>query len=228
VSHSILPIREVTLPVLEAARTILFSAVVGDAMDKLGVPTPFLSPQIKPIDDQMVVVGLAMTVTEEDIEPDAENVEPFGLMFEALDGLKPGEVYIASGASPSYALWGGLMSTRARQLGAAGAVLDGYSRDTTEIRALPFPTFSYGGYAQDQAPRGLVVDYRAPIAVGDVTVGPGDLIFGDLDGVCIIPKDAMVDVLNSAFEKLAAEDLVRQHIVAGGSSADAFEKYGVM
>lgn len=223
-----LPIREITEPVLDAARTSLFSAVVGDAMDKLGILSPFLPPQIKPIDDQMVVVGRAMTVTEVDIEPGMASSEPFGLMFEALDDLKRGEVYIASGASPNYALWGGLMSTRARQLGAVGAVLNGYSRDTTEIRALTFPTFSYGGYAQDQAPRGLVVDYRTPIKVGDVTVEPGDLIFGDLDGVCIIPKDAALDVLNAAFEKLAAEDLVRQHIVAGGSSAEAFEKYGVM
>ncbi|GMQ85356.1 MAG: RraA family protein [Acidimicrobiia bacterium] len=227
-SDPILPIREVTSKVLDAARTALFSAVVGDAMDQLGLGCPFLSPQIKPIDDQMVVVGRAMPVTEVDVDAATSGEEPFGLMFEALDDLRPGEVYLASGASPTYALWGGLMSTRAMRLGAVGAVLNGYSRDTKEIRSLSFPTFSFGGYARDQARRGLVVDYRTPVTVGEVTVAPGDIVFGDLDGVCIVPQDAAIDVFNAAFEKLTAEDLVRRHIVAGGTSADAFEKYKVM
>ncbi|NOX21824.1 MAG: RraA family protein [Actinobacteria bacterium] len=227
-SRAVFPVSEITLSVLEAARSNLFSAVVGDAMDNLGLNAPFLSPRIMPIDDQMMVVGWAMPVTEVDVEPSAPDSVPFGLMFQALDDLKPGEVYIAGGASPTYALWGGLMSTRAKHLGAAGAVLDGFSRDTSEIRSLSFPTFSYGGYAQDQARRGAVVDYRSPVALGDTTVSPGDIVFGDLDGVCIVPRDAAVDVLNAAFEKVAAEDFVRKHIIAGGASADAFKKYGVM
>src|SRR3712207_9326489 len=84
--------------------------------------------------------------------------EPFGLMFRAREYLKAGEFYICSGASPRYALWGELMSTRAIKLGAAGAVVDGYHRDTRGILRLGFPTFSYGGYAQDQAPRGKVIE----------------------------------------------------------------------
>ena len=79
-------------------------------------------------------------------------------MFAALDSLKPHEVYVASGSSPRYALWGELMSTRALHLKAAGAVLDGYVRDTLGIYALNFPTFGYGSCAQDQGPRGKVVD----------------------------------------------------------------------
>ncbi len=77
-------------------------------------------------------------------------------MFEALDDLKPGEVYLCAGGSPSYALWGGLMSTRAIACGAAGAVLHGYHRDTAEILRLGFPVASFGSYAQDQGPRGKV------------------------------------------------------------------------
>lgn len=224
----VFPINEIDHSALDAARTTLFSAVVGDAMDNLGLTSPFMSPTIKPIDDRMVVVGWAMPVTETDIGPSDTLDEPFGLMFKALDDLQPGEVYVAGGASPNYALWGGLMSTRAMQLGAAGAILGGYSRDTSEIRSLEFPTFSLGGYAQDQAGRGTVVDFRSPVVVGNLTVSPGDIVFGDLDGVCVIPRDAAVEVLNAAFEKVAAENLVRQHILAGGASQEAFEKYGVM
>jgi len=123
-NHPVFPVDEVTLSVLDAARVNLFSALVGDAMDNLGLPTPFLSPRIRPVDDQMVVVGWAMPVTEVDVDGANSESTPFGVMFEALDDLKPGEVYVASGGSPSYALWGGLMSTRAMQLGAAGAVLE--------------------------------------------------------------------------------------------------------
>ena len=108
-----------------------------------------------------------MTVLETDCyepvssaEVDPVLAKPFGLMLEALDDLQPGEVYVCTGASPRYALWGELMSTRAIRLGAAGTVVDGYSRDTNGILQLGFPTFSYGPYSQDQGPRGKVIDFR--------------------------------------------------------------------
>ena len=75
--------------------------------------------------------------------------KPFGLMFDALDSLRPNEVYICSGSSYNYALWGGLMSTCALKLNSNGAVVNGYTRDTNEILNLDFPTFSAGTYAQD-------------------------------------------------------------------------------
>jgi regulator of RNase E activity RraA len=137
-------------------RRDLFTAVVGDVMDTMGLLRQFLPPHIKPLHDDMVVIGRAMTVLEADVfveshDPSGTDFvsEPFGLMFRALDDLKAEEVYICAGASPRYALWGELMSTRAIQLGATGAVVDGYHRDTRGILQLGFPTFSYGGYAQD-------------------------------------------------------------------------------
>src|SRR5438045_4050287 len=150
------------------ARRELFTAVVGDVMDTLGLQRQFLSPQIQPLRDDMVLIGRAMPVLEADIANEAVRNKPFGLMLEALDDLKPNEIYIATGASPSYALWGELMSTRAMKLGAVGAVLDGYSRDTRGILALDFPVFSHGRYAQDQGPRGKVVDFRCAIEIAGV------------------------------------------------------------
>jgi regulator of RNase E activity RraA len=139
----------------------LFTAVVGDVMDKAGLQHQFLPPSIKPLHPSMVVLGRAMPALTADVfEERAVSSQnslmavPFGLMIQALDSLQRNEVYVCTGASPNYALWGGLMSTRARQLGATGAVLNGYSRDTAEILRLGFPTCSLGGYAQDQGPRG--------------------------------------------------------------------------
>ncbi len=120
------------------------------------------------------------------------------------------------------------MSVRATQLGAAGAVLDGYSRDTEGILSLNFPAFSYGSYAQDQGPRGKVIDFRIPLIIGGVKIMPGDIVFGDIDGVCIIPRGAEEEVFVKSVEKARGEKLVRKAIESGMSAADAFKKYGIM
>ncbi|HRP54437.1 RraA family protein [Agriterribacter sp.] len=212
-------------------RSELFTAVVGDILDKLGYLHQFLPPALRPLHDKMVMVGRAMTVLEADIDQISDSrllKKPFGLMLEALDDLKKNEVYICSGASPTYALWGELMATRARLLGAAGAVVDGYSRDTSGILAMEFPCFSYGGYAQDQEPRGKVVNYRVPIHCGQVLIEPGDIVFGDRDGVCVIPQKVEREVLVKAFEKARAEKMVKTKIEEGMNACDAFSKYGVI
>ena len=149
-------------------------------------------------------------------------------MLEALDDLKQNEVYICSGASPRYALWGELMTTRALKLGAAGAVVDGYLRDTHGVLALDFPAFAYGSYAQDQGPRGKVLDFRQPIEIGGIRVRAGDIVFGDVDGVLVVPQAAEAEVFRLALEKARGEQLVRQAIEDGMGAAEAFRTFGIM
>lgn len=212
-------------------RKELFSAVIGDIMDQHGYLHQFLPPQIQPLSDDMIVVGRALTVLEADIDTIIDKKildKPFGMMLEALDDLKKNEVYICAGASPTYALWGELMATRAKKLGSAGAVVDGYSRDTPGILEINFPTFSYGRYAQDQAPRGKVVDFRVPISMGKVVINPGDIVFGDLDGVCVIPQAVEAEIIDKALEKARAERVVKIAIEGGMSACESFAKYNVM
>ena len=212
----------------------LFTAVIGDVMDKLGFLNQFLPPQVQPLRNDMVIVGKAMPVLEADVIDTVEQgsnpilQKPFGLMLEALDDLKRNEVYICSGAAPSYALWGEIMSMRAVKLGAAGAVVNGYSRDTNGILELGFPVFSYGSYARDQAPRGKVIDFRTSIAVNGVLIRNGDYVIGDRDGVCIVPKAASLEIFSLAFEKARGEKVVFQKIKDGMSAKTAFEAYGIM
>ena len=149
-------------------------------------------------------------------------------MFEALDNLKSGELYVCAGASPTYALWGELMTIRARACGALGAVMDGYSRDTNGILEQDFPCFSRGRYAQDQAPRGKVIDYRCPVEIGQARIEPGDILFGDLDGVCVIPRKAERDVFAKALEKAREEKNVRKALDDGMTAGDAFRKFGIL
>lgn len=205
----------------------LFTAVVSDVMDSMGLTNQFLPPRIKPLDEEMVIIGRALTVLENDV--DVLDDDPFGLMFDALDDLKKGEVYLASGATGAYALWGGLMTTRAMRLESGGAILDGYHRDTQEIRELRFPVFSWGSYAQDQQGRGKVIDFRCRIEFSNgLVVNPGDIVFGDIDGVVVIPKDYEVEVVEAGLEKVGGENKVRIAIEGGMSSKAAFKKYGVM
>lgn len=218
----------------ETIRSRLFTAVIGDVLDAMGYRRQFLPQAIAPLDPATVMVGRAMPVIEADVWAIAGGGRgpltdmPFGRMFDALDDLRPGEIYLATGASPAYALWGGLMSIRAQHLGAAGAILDGFVRDAREIAALGFPVFSRGLYAQDQGVRGKVIDWRAPVEVGGVAVAPGDLIVADREGVLVVPAAAEREAVQAALAKAGTESDVARAIRSGMSARQAWEEFGVM
>lgn len=213
----------------------LYTAVVGDVMDQMGLRRQFLPAGIQPLRSDMRIAGRAMPVLEADVHDDGRDTsrgplarKPFGLMLEALDDLKEGEIYIATGSSLRYALWGELMSTRAMHLKSAGAILDGYVRDANQIQQLGFPVFCRGLYAQDQGPRGKVIDFRSAIAIDGIQIAPGDLLFGDREGVLVIPRRAEADVIANALEKAQTENAVGEAIRNGMSACEALEKFGVM
>ena len=220
---------------LQLIRTRLFTSVVGDVMDGMAMRHQFFPPDIRPVARDMTMVGRAMPVLEADVyeahiagSPGPLADRPFGLMLEALDSLRPNEVYVANRTTRDYAEWGELMSTRARHLGAAGAVVEGYSRDTMGIRELGFPVFSRGSYGRDQGVRGKVIDYRVPIEIGTVRIDPGDLLIGDADGVVAIPQTREDEVIEAALHKVDGENTVAEAIRNGMSAVDAFRTHGVM
>jgi regulator of RNase E activity RraA len=120
------------------------------------------------------------------------------------------------------------MSTRAMKLKAAGAVVYGFSRDTNEMLDLDFPCFSLGAFAQDQGPRGKVLDFRVPIEIDGVRIHPGDIIFGDRDGVIVVPREVEKETFEKAIEKSRGEKLVKRALQDGMSTVEAFEKFGIM
>lgn len=220
---------------LETLRRELTSAILGDVMDSLGFLHQFLPPEIQPVRENMIVCGRAMTVLEADDQAGEELQrvnevlsQPFGLMLRALDELSPDDVYVCSGSSFRYALWGEIMSTAAMNRGAVGAVVNGYCRDTRGILALGFPTFSRGRYAQDQRPRGKVIDFRCRIRFGDTTIAPGDLMFGDCDGVCVVPREIEEETLAKALERARGERNVMQAVRNGMGAREAWDRYGIL
>ncbi|WP_455383197.1 RraA family protein [Salinispira pacifica] len=204
----------------------LYTPVVGDILDSAGYFHQFLTPEIGAMKTEMRVCGRAMPVLMMDVF--GPQSEPFGLMTQALDDLAPGEVYVASGAAFRSATWGEIMTATAKTRRAAGAVLNGYHRDTPQVLAQSFPVFSRGRWAQDSGPRMKVADFRCTIEIGSVAVRPGDLVFGDQDGVIVIPANMEEEVIRKALEKAATEKTVRKAIEAGMTATDAFRRYGVL
>lgn len=204
----------------------LYTPVVGDILDGLGYYHQFLPADIRPLEPEMKLAGKAMTVLMIDVY--GPQKKPFGLLTEALDQLKENEIYIATGGTKRCAYWGELLTATARVRGAVGAVLNGWHRDTPQVLTQNWPVFSTGCYAQDSSVRTQVVDFRCPIEIGQVTVRDGDLVFGDVDGVLIIPQEVAEEVLEKALEKAAGEKKVRKAIEEGMTATKAFEVFGIL
>jgi regulator of RNase E activity RraA len=221
---STLPTNDTQL--FELVRSTLYTPVLGDILDTLGFYHQFLPQPIQPILESMQIVGRAMPVQIADAWGKQE--KPFGRMTEALDALQPHDIYIATGGSQNCAAWGEIMTATARTRGAAGAIVDGFHRDTPRVLEQNWPVFSRGRFAQDAGVRSIVADFRCQIEIGGVQILPGDLIIGDLDGVIVIPKKVEAEVIEKAVEKATGEKVVRKAIEAGMTSTEAFRKYGIL
>jgi len=207
-------------------KTELYTPVVGDILDDIGYVRQFLPQPIQPMRESMKLAGRAMPVLMIDVF--GKQKHPFGKLTEALDQLKPGEIYLASGGEMRCAYWGEILTATAKKRGAVGAAINGFHRDTPKVLEQDWPVFSRGRFAQDSSVRTQVIDYRCPIEVGGVKVAPGDLVVGDLDGVVIVPAEVEAEVIRRALEKARGEKLVRKEIESGMSSTDAFRKYGIL
>jgi regulator of RNase E activity RraA len=170
------------------ARRELFTAVVGDVMDKLNLRRQFLPPQIQPLDRRMMAIGRALTVLEADFFEELAAGQnslsgKLWLMLEALDDLKQNEIYVCYRRLAELCVVGELASLRAQRCGAAGAVVDGYSRDTHGIlnSGLTFSTV----LMRRTGHLGKVIDFQVPIEIGGARIQPGDILFGNVDGCAL-------------------------------------------
>lgn len=208
-------------------RTELYSAVLCDALDQLGFREQAMRADIRPIYPDAVVVGYALTMQSVDVYKPGENVYEHEIA--AVDSLKPGDVLVASTQrSTRTCLWGELLSTASVARGANGAIIDGYTRDVRLIQRMQFPVFSSGMYPVDSAGRSMVIDYDITINCGGVLVHPGDIIFGDIDGVVVIPQNAAREVIERAVEKVKGENITREALKNGATLREVYDTYGVL
>jgi len=215
---------------LALIRNELYTAAIGDVCDQIGLRNQFLPASLRPLGCSPVplLAGRAMPVLEITISDEPDPRQPFGLMLEALDALQQDELYVAAGVAPAFALFGELMSIAAMRRGAAGAVCDGYVRDTERILALGFPVYCRGSYGRDQRYRGIVREYRIPVDIGGVHINPGEMIVGDADGLIAIPRAAEAEVFTRALSAARQEKLARSALEQGMSANEAFSRFGVL
>jgi len=205
----------------------LYTAVVADSLDELGVRNQAMREYLRPVHARCTFAGWARTISCVDIyhiPPD-----PYSLEIEAVDSLLPGEVaVIGTGKSTRNAPWGELLSTAAKARGARGAVVDGLVRDVGKIEELGFPVFAAGIKPVDSMGRGVVTAYNVPIESGEVLVHPGDFVFGDRDGIVVVPGERVKQTLELAAGKVQRENHSREEFVNGAYLRDVFAKYGVL
>jgi regulator of RNase E activity RraA len=211
------------------ARERLFTAVLSDVLDAAGRRSQAMRPGVRPLDDTLVLCGRARTGLYADVYHVTPGENPYELEIRLVDDLAPQEVVVlAAGASGRIAPWGELLSTACRARGAAGCVTDGLVRDVRAIRAMQFPVFAGGIGPLDTKGRGKVVAIDVPVECGGVAIRPGDLLFGDADGVVVVPREIEGEILRAAFEKVAGEDRTRAALERGEKLADVFARLGVL
>ncbi|HVY51834.1 MAG TPA: RraA family protein [Devosia sp.] len=207
----------------------LFSAVLSDSLDAVGMMNQAMAASIRPLDDSLKMCGRARTgiyMETASVEP---GVNPYELEIAIVDDLKPGDVAVfACGGSSRIAPWGSLLSTATKARGAAGCVTDGLVRDILEIRRMGLPVFHGGIGPLDSKGRGQIQAIDVPVICAGVRVAPGDLVFGDADGVVVVPQAVEAEVLAIAFDKISGEHHSINELRRGGYLRDVYAKYGVL
>lgn len=196
------------------------AAALADAMDTLGISSA-MDSGIKPLDPGSKIAGPAVTINRirkpENLGP--EDFKEYGGMTlnQTIDSVKPGVVIVIAGQGETESgVWGANMSTRAKAIKVAGVVLDCGTRDSQEIIRMGFPVFTRSIFPRAGMHRLTTIGIDVPVVCGNVLVRPGDLIVGDGDGVVVIPKDHVEEVLNVAekieeIDKQSAEYILKGH-----------------
>ena len=205
----------------------LYTAVVADALDQIGIRNQAMREYLRPVCSCPAFFGWARTIACCDVYHTP--AEPYAMEIEAIDSILPGEVVVVSThQSKRNAPWGELLSTAAKVRGANGAVIDGLVRDVRKIEQLGFPVLAAGIKPVDSMGRGIVTGYNVPVECGEVLVNPGDFVFADLDGVVVIPRANVEEVLQLALNKATRENSSRAELMKGAYLRDVYKKYGVL
>ena len=202
----------------------LFTPLVSDVMDRLGISGYILPHSIQSIfaDPHLKAAGYAypcrVIPTEEYVEIDT--------LLRMIDSIpKDSIVLVGADADIDAALWGGLMSTRAKALGARGAVVNGGVRDIEQISILGFPVFGEYRCIKDIRRRGYMAEYGVEMAISGVQVSPKDIIFGDANGVVVIPFAYQEEIFVELQKSFEGEKHTETGLIAGMSAQELFGEF---
>ncbi|MBI4910794.1 MAG: RraA family protein [Acidobacteria bacterium] len=203
----------------------LYTGAVSDIIDKRGFRQQVLPHGVTAFTKANRVAGVAFTGQGYPCADSANDDTETRLAM--LDSITPGTVSVwACGGSSDCAHWGEMMSTAALQRGCTGAVIDGGVRDVDFVDVMGYPVFARFKCSASSIGRWEIREYQVPIRIGATVIHPGDFVFGDVDGVVIVPQMLTVEVLEAAEDVMRREGGMREELRRGVSVKDAYAKYG--
>ncbi|MHB8581378.1 MAG: RraA family protein [Ignavibacteriaceae bacterium] len=205
-----------------------YAAVFSDILDEMGQHFQVVSPhsKIHPLKDNFVVIGRAVTLLN---ESNNNEEEPYDSVIKCIDSLNPDSILVTTGSDTfSVGIMGELTATALRARKSRGAIVNGYTRDARKLIKMEFPTFAWGASPIDTTGRVRVVDYNIPIIIGGVKISPDDLVFADLDGIVVIPKDLEKEVIEEVIKRINTENIVRKELAEGKSMAEVWGQHHVL
>jgi regulator of RNase E activity RraA len=203
----------------------LYTGAIADILDKSGYRHQVLPHFLTPFTVATRVAGPAFT--GQGFACDDTRHDDTQTRLAMLDSITPQTVSVwQCNGSIDCAHWGEIMSTAARERGCTGAVVDGGVRDVDFINAMNYPVFARFKCSASSIGRWDITEFQIPIRVGNTDVHPGDFVFGDTDGVVIVPRDITLDVLQAAEDVFERERGMREDLRRGVGVKDAYAKYG--
>jgi regulator of RNase E activity RraA len=206
----------------------LYLPAVADALYELGLPEQVLPTYLRPLFPEQRMVGLAFTVEGRPLAPTGWDaglvrIRSYLEIFERLDA---DSVLVSVNPNSHVGHFGELTANSARSRGCAGCVLDGNLRDTEGLRAIGFQVFYRDLSPLNAIGRWEMIESQQPVVIGGIVVEPGDVVFGEFDGVLVVPQEHAETVLLKAEEIVAAEKHVREEVRQGTSPLDSLDRHG--
>lgn len=205
----------------------LYSGVLCDVLDGMGYRNQSIGQRLMPLNDETVIFGPAFTSIATVVYSMPEH--PLTAQCKVVDQLGEGEIYVlVTRGEYNCAVFGELFATAVKQRKGAGVLLDGYVRDLKAIKEMNFPLFYAGRDPRTSKGRAEINECQIPVILDGVTIRPGDLIFGDIDGVVIIPKEIADEVFEEALATIKKEDQVREGLINGDSLEKVYDEIGAI
>jgi 4-hydroxy-4-methyl-2-oxoglutarate aldolase len=201
-------------------------SVISDILHKRGVHQHVMRFDIQALDRTTRLCGIARTISSRPLVDLPQPGREYELLFLAIDGLGAGEILVTD--QMDCCVWGELCSEAAMRRGSNGAIIDGFTRDSAEIRSIEFPLFCRGRHMSDLLYHRQITAIGEPVICGDVAVHPGDLVLGAEDGALVIPAGLIEEVVTEGFEKSQTESEVRKALRQGMSAGEAYRQFGVL
>jgi regulator of RNase E activity RraA/CMP-N-acetylneuraminic acid synthetase len=206
-------------------KLLLTSALLSDILDDMNINGVLSSKFHLNIPNEKVF-GRAKTL-QIDLCADDDDYKKIYDSLNLYDHVVTNDIIVVANNIPDFAFFGELNANLAIRSGADGAIIDGFTRDTRETADIGFPVFSKGNYCKDTRKRGIVTSRNKTVVIDGVSIHKDDLVFGDKDGIVVIPKKFEKKILDMALEKMEQERRILIDVARGVSTSTLIEKYGL-